>query len=267
MERPENTFSDPVNRRAFLQRATFAGLGAALVLLQGDPLPVRADAPEGNIPDPSELPGIPGANKDQAVLNFALTLETLEAALYVIALNHASGRDLKAPLESDMGAYSLKVGTGKLDEAASRAGFRYLTQYAQVEAAHRDFLREAIKGQGGTPVPPNAGGYHFPSGPGDTLDEVLKNILTVEEVGVRAYLGASTLFSSPSSGLLTAAACIYSTECSHSSAIRMVLGITPGPVKMIGDKQAFPVQASEGQLEYFLDPRDVLAAVQPYMVK
>jgi hypothetical protein len=259
----ERLFPDAMNRRAFVSRMAMAGLGAAAMAYLGNTVRA-ADAPAGEFPDPKDLPGIPGRNQDQAVLNYALTLEILEADLYRQALNRATGREAGAPLENDPSAYRLRLGPGRLNGKAADAAFAYLVNFAAAEAAHRDFLRTAIEGQGGTPVQPNPGGYHFPNGPGDALDTLLDNLIVVEEVGVRAYLGASTLVNDY--GLLTAAASIYSTECSHSSAIRVALGETPGPVKMKGDQQAFPADFSEGELEYYLEPKQVLEAVQPYIV-
>lgn len=259
----ERLFPDPMTRRAFVSRMALAGLGCAAMGYLGTNALAEGAAP-GGIPDPTNLPGIPGQNQDQAVLNYALTLEMLEADLYRQALNRATGRELGAPMENDPGAYKLKLGPGRLNPRAADAAFAYLVNFAAAEAAHRDFLRTAIEGQGGTPVQPNPGGYKFPDGPGDALDTLLDRLIVVEEVGVRAYLGAAPLMND--FGLLTAAATIYSTECSHSSAIHVVLGEVPGPVKMAGDEQAFPLAFSEGELEYYLKPATVLKAVQPYLV-
>lgn len=259
----ERLFPEHLTRRAFVSRMAIAGLGAAAMSYLD--LPSRAaDAGTNGIPDPTDLPGIPGSNQDQAVLNYALTLETLEADLYRQSLNRATGRDPGAPLENDWSQYHLKIGPGRLDAKAAEAAFAYLVNFAAVEAAHRDFLRKAIESQGGTPVQPNPSGYKFPDGLGDALDTLLDRLVVVEEVGVRAYLGAAPLMND--FGLLTTAASIYSTECSHSSAIHVVLGELPGPTKMSGDDQAFPLQFSEGELEYYWPPKLVIEKIQPYFV-
>jgi hypothetical protein len=266
MREIERLFPDEVNRRAFMARMAAAGLGAAAMGCLARPARAAEEIQGGLIvPDPQDLPGIPGADREGAVLNYALTLELLESDLYRQALNHASGRDLRAPLEHSGSAYELRINPGKLDAAAARVGFMHLVDFAMVEAAHRDFVRAAVEAHHSTPVRPNPGGYRFPDGPGDTLDQVLNNLLAIEETGVRAYLGASTLIDN--FDLLTTAASIYSSEASHCSAIRVALGQTPGPVKMPDDQQAFPAQFSEGELEYYRDPKQVLQEVQPYLVK
>lgn len=261
----ERLFPDPLTRRRFVSRMALAGLGAAAMACLGETA-ARGAAETGSsgVPDPIDLPGIPGRNRDQAVLNYALSLEMLEADLYRQSVNRATGRDPGAPLESDLSKYQLRIGPGRLNARAADAAFAYLVHFAAAEAAHRDFLRTAIEGQGGTPVQPNPGGYQFPDGLGTALDTLLDRLIVVEEVGVRAYLGAAPLVDDL--GLLTAAASIYSTECSHSSAIRVVLGEVPGPVKMPGDEQAFPVEFSEGELEYYLSPKAVMQKIQPYLV-
>ena len=118
--------SSPVNRRAFLTRMTAAGLGvAAMQLLDGcgggtSPL---LGTPGTNELDPVNFPGILGRTMDEVVLNYALTLEILEADLYRQALNLASGRALTAPLDAtappsgSTGAYTQKVGNGVISGA------------------------------------------------------------------------------------------------------------------------------------------------------
>lgn len=264
MSATERALTHSLTRRTFMGRMTQAGLGVAAFGCLASSRTSAQDVRNGLVvPDEKDLPGIPGTTQDMAVLNYALTLEILEADLYRQALNHVTGRPADARLEMNASGYRPKIEAG-LDAPAAEAGFAYLVNFAAVEAAHRDFLLAAVHSNHATPVKPNPGGYRFPNGPGNTLKEVLANLLMIEETGVRAYLGASTLIDNFS--ILTTAASIYSTECSHSSAIRVAIGMSPGPVKMPHDQQAFPAQFSEGELEYYLDPRQVLDAVKPFMV-
>ena len=94
---------DPVNRRAFLARMSAAGLGvAATALLAGCGGSNSSSGPSSpgggpgpgltTFADPKNFPGIPGQSEDVVVLNYALTLETLEADLYRQALNVAAGK-------------------------------------------------------------------------------------------------------------------------------------------------------------------------------
>ena len=232
---------DAVSRRTFLARMSAAGLGtAAAALIAGcggsSNNGGNGNAVSGglaNFPDQANFPGIPGENENVVVLNYALTLETLEADLYRQALNLAAGQPVTTPLPADGGAsYTRKVPIGTAVSAAlAPVGFLYLQQYAAVEAAHRDFLRAAIPAHGGTPVPANPKGYTTglstdPNNPPD-LGMILTLIRTVEEEGVRAYLGAAGFLTDL--GLIQAASSIYTTEARHSAGVNYVLGLDAGP--------------------------------------
>jgi hypothetical protein len=131
-------------------------------------------------------------------------------------------------------------------------------QFAYVEAAHRDFLRVAIQGNGGTPVQPNPGGYRFPGGsPGSDLKTILQNIVPLEETGVRAYLGAVPDFAS--NQFLQVAGTIYSTEARHSASVRYILDPTsPGPSRLSGDREVTANPPSVETFEKFLSVQQVL---------
>ena len=258
--------SNPSSRRTFLTRMAGAGLGAAALSL----LTPTAQASGKhlldvvNVPDNEKMPGIPGRTKDEQVLNYALTLETLEADLYRQALNLAAGKDITTPLPDDTSSYTMAIGIGGMIDpyphTYSQLGFTYLRQFAAVEAAHRDFLRAAIQAGGGTPVGPNPGGYHAPFG--NTLESILQLILQVEETGVRAYLGAAGAINNFKTTQI--AASIYSTEARHSAAIKMILAMAPDPTKQRGDSQVTPRQMYEYDFEFFQTPEQIIAAVTPF---
>lgn len=257
---------DPLSRRAFLARMTAAGLGAAAASL----LAVGCGGGggggnngSGGFADRVNFPGIPGNTENQVVLNFALTLEILEADLYRQAMNHAAGKPAStpAPANSDYSAYSLAVGTGGLGAAQAQTGFLYLQQYAAVEAAHRDFLRLAIpQFTGGNPVAPNMNGYKADFG--SDLKSILSVIRVAEETGVRAYLGAAGFLTDGT--LLQVASSIYTTEARHSSAINYALGLDAGPRPQAGDRKVTGTYPHENTFEYFLKPTEVLQAVKPF---
>lgn len=252
----EELSQDPVNRRAFLQRMAAAGLGIAAAGLFAAAPAEASGSPLLNIvnvPDNANFPGIPGRKINERVLNYALTLEILEADIYRQALNLASGKPLTTPLPDDTSAYRLSIEPGAAITHPEE-GFLYLQQFAAVEAAHRDFLRTAIQSMGGTPVEPNPGGYKAPFG--SDLRSVLEVIRTLEETGVRAYLGAAS--SITDFKLIQAAASIYSTESRHSAAVNYVLGIDIGPAKQRIDSQAVYYQHGDNNFEYFLTPEQVL---------
>ena len=282
---------DPVSRRVFLARMTAAGLGtAAAALLAG----CGGGGSNNNggstlntgtgttFADQANFPGVPGQNENLVVLNFALTLETLEADLYRQALNVAAGQPITAPLPAtNASAYTLAAPAGGLTAQQAAAGFAYLQQYAYVEAAHRDFLRGFIPTLGGTPVPPNPKGYSAASAglaPGATLQQLLSVILIAEETGVSAYLGAAGFLTIPA--LVQAASTIYSTESRHSATINLALGnitanatAAPGPSGAFGGVQPTQnvkvpagVTVLPGTAEFAKTPPQILAAVKPFFV-
>lgn len=277
---------NPVTRRAFLARMGAAGLGAAATGLLlagcgGSSNSTGGVTPSGSNPqfaDAKNFPGIPGATENTVVLNFALTLETLEADLYRQAINVAAGKpqSTPAPANDDYSGYTQAVSNGSLDTTLAPVGFLYLQQYAGVEAAHRDFLRGVL---GSAAVPANTNGYKASFG-GD-LKSILTLISVVEEQGVRAYLGAA--------GFLTdlptvqVASTIYTTEGRHSSGVNYILQTNAGLPGTVNDgTQTGPTPGAAGHadqdiagkvtpnypspntFEYFNTPAQVLQNIQGF---
>ncbi|THH41418.1 ferritin-like domain-containing protein [Neolewinella litorea] len=134
------------------------------------------------------------------VLNFALTLEYLEAEYYAMGL------------DSD------GLLTGDLRETISLIGDH--------EAAHVEFLKSAISGAGGDPV--DKPDFDFTAG--GNFNNVFSNqtiflalAQAFEDTGVRAYKGqAANLMGN--GAVLTAALQIHSVEARHASEIRRIRG-------------------------------------------
>src|SRR4051794_37519997 len=137
-----------------------------------------------------------GAAGDLKILNYALTLEYLEAAFY-----------------KDVAASGKFKGT-QLD---------LIKRIGDTEQQHVDALTEAVKQLGGKPVA--APQTKFP------LDGSPKSILTlaasVENLGAAAYLGQATRISSPQ--VLASALAIHSVEGRHAAALNFLLGKDPTP--------------------------------------
>lgn len=268
---------NPVSRRAFLTRMSAAGIGAAAVALLAGCGGSSHDNNNGStgttaglggstggslgFVDPKNFPGIPGKNIDEVVLNFALTLETLEADLYRQALNIASGLPVGAPLQ-DPSAYpaTATVPDGGLG-ALAPVGYLYLKQYAQAEAAHEQFLRLTLQGAA---IQRYAKGYTTGLAPGTDLKTILNLISVVEEEGVRAYLGAAGFLTNP--GFLAAATSIYTTEARHSTGINVIIGRDSGPRKDYAapsspDQMVQPKYPQPNTFEYYKNPSDVLKDV------
>ncbi|CAN5459048.1 hypothetical protein BH10PLA1_BH10PLA1_05860 [soil metagenome] len=272
--------SSPASRRLFLKRMSAAGMGvAAATLLAGGfsshnfAMAESANAaattpPSPTVPDVmAAFPGIPGKSTVEIVLNFALTLEILEADLYRQALNIASGRPIQTPLDTSPDKYKRDVKSGYgFNFAQGNAGFLYLAQFAFVEAAHRDFLIAGITAAGGTPTKPNPGGYKFPHVPSAGIAYIVGEILPLEETGVRAYLGALPYLGDQLAYAQVAGG-IYSTEARHSAAIQYLFGNGAGPRPMphgAGDMKVVPNYPSPNTFEYFLTPSQVLGAAIAY---
>lgn len=136
------------------------------------------------------------------VLNYALTLEYLEAEFYKKA-----------------------VSTSGLIPAGPGVGA--LTTIRDHEVAHVAFLRTAIQGAGGTPVAMPT--FDFTAGNGSNngpyanvfsnYDTLLAVAQAFEDTGVRAYKGQAAALMS-NNDVLTAALRIHSVEARHAAHIR-----------------------------------------------
>lgn len=133
------------------------------------------------------------------VLNFALTLEHLEAAFY------RDGNETFSADDFESGVYDNLLLVG------------------QHEAAHVETLIQTINDLGGEPV--EEAEYDF--GYGDDPDAYLATAATLENVGVSAYDGAAQFLSTPA--LITAAGTIVAVEARHASYLNLVTGEVPFP--------------------------------------
>lgn len=185
--------ANPISRRNFISLAAVTG---AVVTLSRSGL---AQASETNREFGRLL--MASAAGDVDVLNYALTLEHLEAELYrvLIAANFLSGKEAQ-----------------------------YVRDFGAAEAAHVDAITAVIKQLGGTPVA-KAAKYNFtaPKNRGD----VLNTLATVEEVGAGAYLGAADKIESKD--VLTAAGGIAQVEARHAAVIRSIAGMDPVPSPLV----------------------------------
>lgn len=266
---------DAVSRRTFLARMTVAGLGTAAAALIAGCGGSGGGGNNNSVPgvgtglttfaDPKNFPGIPGASENVVVLNYALTLETLESDIYRQALNIAAGKPLTTPLPADGGlSYTQTVPNGAFpDSTLAPVGFLYLQQYAAVEAAHRDFLTAAITAAGATPVPANPKGYSVAPFVGTDLYSIMKLIRTVEETGVTAYLGAAGFLTDAT--LVQIASSIYTTEARHSSGVNYILGLPTGPTGDVGGAQP-QADVAANEFEYAQTPAAVLASIKQFFI-
>ena len=167
-----------LTREAFLLRATLAA-GATYGAMSATPFITKALAQEG------------GGDVD--ILNFALTLEFLEAAFYDQAVKNTQG----------LGAEAKKLAETLRDN----------------EKEHVDALTATITDLGGKPVA--APGVDFGKAFANEKS-FLKTAQTFEDLGVSAYNGAAPQIESKE--VLGAAGSIVQVEARHAAAIRFVRG-------------------------------------------
>lgn len=136
---------------------------------------------------------------DVDVLNYALTLEHLEAAFYQQANQYTFGTD---PFGNAIGDWLALAG--------------------EQEAAHVATLTDVVTQLGGEPVA--AAEYDF--GVTDA-QSFLATAMTLENVGVSAYDGAGQFLQSPD--LLTAAGGIVAVEARHAAYLNLINGTIPFP--------------------------------------
>jgi hypothetical protein len=136
---------------------------------------------------------------DIEVLNYALTLEHLEAAFYQLAPNYEYGQDA--------------FGNPIID---------WLVLAGEQEATHVTTLTDVITQLGGTPVA--AATYDF--GVVDAAS-FLDTAAAIENLGVSAYDGAGQFLTNPD--LLTAAGTIVAVEARHASYLNLLTQLLPFP--------------------------------------
>ncbi|RCK71166.1 ferritin-like domain-containing protein [Desertihabitans brevis] len=183
--RPVIQFRDDHSRRRFLQTALVVGAGSSLVAaaaaMRGDPRAV-ADA----------------TANDLDILNYALTLEHLEAEFYTQGLDSGvlGGRDLEL-----------------------------VEPIRDHEQAHVEAVTQTITDLGGEPV--DKPSFMFPDGTFDDKDMFLTNASAFEELGVTAYHGQVPRIDD--ADILAAAAAIAGVESRHAAIVADLLGENPFP--------------------------------------
>ena len=133
---------------------------------------------------------------DIEILNFALTLEYLEAAFYKEA--------------------------AKIDDLSEDA-VKAVETFGDAEQAHVDTLAGIVRQRGGTPVKAPAVDF----GDLTSEDAFLKLAVTFEDTGVSAYNGAAP--SIKDKELLAAAGSIVQVEARHAAAVRLLAKKDPAP--------------------------------------
>lgn len=134
---------------------------------------------------------------DVDILQFALTLEHLEARMYqdMLATNILTGKEMQ-----------------------------YFQSFGAHEAAHVDALTSALSAAGADPVAAQDS-YNFPAF--NNRGDILNFARTAEELGVGAYQGAAPAISN--ADYLAAAGSIVQVEARHAAIVRILIGAQPAP--------------------------------------
>ena len=209
-------------RSAFLRKA---GVGGVALVGGGALLGATAGtARAGHAPDT-----IP----DVDVLNYALTLEYLEAAFYVQALGGA-GTTGKFNKGAITGSKLLAGFGGRIRSTA----YGYLSQIRDHEVAHVAFLKTALAVNA---VPTCV--FKFDAGL-KNVDTFLKTARVLENTGVMAYDGAIRYVDT--GDFLQAAATVATVEARHAAYLNLINKASPFPAAFDTPKK----------------PSEILAAVQ-----
>ena len=184
-----DTQAKPLSRRRLFAVTGGAGASAALLAACGDDGDTSTSAATTTSTDKDQMASQFGEG-DLGIVNYALTLEYLEAGFY------------------DAVASS---GLFKGDDLA------LIKQIGATEQEHVDALVATAKKLGGKPAAePKA---KFPL---DDAKSVLELAATVENLGAAAYLGQAANIQSPD--ILAAALSIHSVEARHAAVLNGLIG-------------------------------------------
>jgi rubrerythrin len=215
---------DPSSRKRFLKMLGGAGavsaFGVVLAACGDDKMSDKSTGSSSSSDNASDL----------KIVNYALTLEYIEARFYK------------------------EVGESGLIK--DKAILEIAKKFGETEQEHVDGLKAAAKALGGTPV--TAPKTNF----GPTLAKGLKHVLetaaTVENLGAAAYLGQAAKIKSKE--ILASALQIHSVEARHAAALNILVGRGFGNGKG-GLEGALP----DGPFAKPMDMAAVLAAAKPFL--
>lgn len=192
---------DPVSRRKFMALTGGSAAAAAFLAACGSDDDSTSTMSDTTAEEMGGGMGMAGGETaqfgkgDLGIVNYALTLEYLEAAFYaeVVKSGLFKGAELKA-----------------------------IEKFGQEEAEHVQALTQAAKALGGKPAAEPK--TEFPL---DDADSVVELAGTVENLGAAAYLGQAARIQSPE--VLASALAIHSVEGRHAATLNGMLGVSITP--------------------------------------
>lgn len=187
---------DPFSRRKFLVLTGGTGAAATFLAACGD------DDEETTGTEETDTGTTDGGDPlaqfgegDVGIVNYALTLEYLEAGFYAAV--------------ADSGMFK-------------GADLDLIKKIGDQEQQHVDALTATLKDLGEEPAPePEA---EFPL---DSAEEILTTAASVENLGAAAYLGQAAAIENPD--ILAAALSIHANEARHAAVLNTLIGESPTP--------------------------------------
>ncbi|WP_154795490.1 ferritin-like domain-containing protein [Occultella kanbiaonis] len=198
--KPVLRFQTEATRRTFIAGAGLVGVGATFVAF--------------NRNDPVAFADTTG---DIDILNYALTLEYLEAEFYTQGI---AGNVITDERELEL-----------------------VSPIRDHEQAHVDGITQLITDLGGTPV--ESPTFMFPDGTFTDRDMFLETASMFEELGVQAYHGQVALISDAE--ILGTAAAIAGVESRHAAVVAHLMGGEPFPAPFEANLPMEDVLAAAGQ--------------------
>ncbi|MDP8902068.1 MAG: ferritin-like domain-containing protein [Actinomycetota bacterium] len=198
------TQGGPLSRKKFLAGSAAALAGGALMAL----------------PKAAQAHRTPEPPTDIDMLNYALTLEHLEAVFYVRGLAKFDNNDFTRFFKENR-PYR-RQGIEELEGEEVRLDIALIREH---EVTHVKTLQEVIRSLGGKPVPQAR--YNFGKTAFTSIGKFISVARLLENTGVKAYDGAIAHIEAAK--LLTAGATIATVEARHAAYLNLINGLQPFP--------------------------------------
>ena len=229
----EELARDDSSRKRFLRSIGGAGAAGALGVLLAACGSDNKDKTTGTAAAGTSTGAAASSSADNKsdleIVNYALTLEYLEAQFYADVIASGVVKDPK------VGSIAKKFG--------------------ETEQEHVDALIATAKKLGGTPAAKPKASFQSVIDKG--LKDVLATAATVENLGAAAYLGQAGNIKSKE--ILAAALAIHSVEARHAAALNSLIGAG------FKGKSALSGSIPDGAFAKPMDKAAVLKAVQPFL--